>query len=277
MIVLYCGDIVGDPATTRLAEELPSLRRMHGADLVIANAENCAPDGFGMGAEQVHRLLLSGVDIVTGGNHSWDDEESVALLELPEVIRPANLLPGVPGRGVRTVEAAGRTVTVINLADECAMRSVKATAGKFVPAYQAWRDVPKDGAVIVDYHGDHVLEKQIFAHAVDGEATAVLGSHTHEATGPLHILPGGTAFVTEVGMTGPDGGVQGFAPPNLVNSLRSTGNAFSGAMPPVGDGPLVLGMVLLEISDGRTVRLERLSWPDRPVAALLAQSQGVQR
>jgi calcineurin-like phosphoesterase len=150
------------------------------------------------------------------------------------------------------------------------MHSVRATAGKFRPAWDGWTDAPKDGAVIVDYHGDHVLEKQIFAHAVDGVAAAVLGTHTHEATGALHILPGGTGFVTEVGMTGPAGGVQGFAPLNMVTSLRETGDPFSGDMPTVQRGPLVLGMVLLEIHNGRTVRLERLSWLSQDTESVLA-------
>lgn len=261
MIVLYCGDVVGERASARLAESLPVLRREHRADLVVVNAENSAPNGLGMGAKQADALLEAGADVLTGGNHSWDSEESVELLGLPRVVRPANLRTGVPGRGSVQVEVCGEPVTVLNLADHCAMKSVKATAGKFRPAYDGWREAPKTGTVIVDYHGDHVLEKQIFAHAVDGQAAAVLGSHTHEATGPLHILPGGTGFVAEVGMTGPGDGVQGFAPANLVSGLRTTGNPFSAPLPSVSLGPLVLGAVLLEIRDNQTVRLERLSWP----------------
>ncbi|MGA4844455.1 YmdB family metallophosphoesterase [Streptomyces sp. G45] len=266
MIVLYFGDVVGERASALLAERLPALRHEHRVDLVIANAENSAPNGLGMGGKQVEELLAAGVDVITGGNHSWDSEESVGLLSLPRVIRPENLAAGVPGRGTIEVEAAGETVTVVNLADHCAMKSVKATAGKFLPAYESWCAASKNGVVIVDYHGDHVLEKQIFAHAVDGAAAAVLGSHTHEATGPLHILPRGTAFVAEVGMTGPGDGVQGFAPGNLVSGLRATGDPFSAPLPSVSLGPVVLGAVLLDIRDGRTVGLERLDWP-APVGA----------
>ena len=258
MIVLFFGDVVGDRASAFLAERLPGLRRAHGADLVIVNAENSAPSGLGMGTAQVDALLEAGTDVITGGNHSWDSPESVALLALPRVLRPANLAPGVPGRGVLHVPVGGETVTVVNLADHCAMRSVKAAKGRFRPAWDGWLEADRRGTVIVDYHGDHVLEKQIFAHAVDGEAAAVLGSHSHEATSPLHLLPGGTAFVTEVGMVGPGDGVQGFAPGHLVAGLRSTGNPFSGPMPPVSRGPLVLGGVVVEIADGRAVRLERI-------------------
>ncbi|MFH8492038.1 YmdB family metallophosphoesterase [Streptomyces longisporoflavus] len=261
MIILYCGDVVGEQASTRLAETLPALRRIHGVDLVVVNAENCAPTGLGMAAKQVHQLLDAGVDVITGGNHSWDSEESVELLELAQVVRPENLAPGVPGHGHVHVEVAGETVTVVNLADHCAMKSVKATAGKFRPAYAGWTTAPKDGTVIVDYHGDHVLEKQIFAHAIDGTAAAVLGSHTHEATVPLHILPQGTGLVTEVGMTGPGGSVQGFTPDNLARGLRETGDPFSAPLPTVSSGPLLLGAVLLDVRDGRTVHIERITWP----------------
>ncbi|MFD0853801.1 YmdB family metallophosphoesterase, partial [Actinomadura adrarensis] len=126
MIVLFFGDVVGERATAFLAEQLPGLRRAHGADLVIVNAENSAPNGLGMGGKQVHELLEAGADVITGGNHSWDSSDSVAQLALPRVLRPANLAPGVPGRGIAHLAVGGVTVTVINLADQCAMRSVKA-------------------------------------------------------------------------------------------------------------------------------------------------------
>ncbi|GAA4185818.1 TIGR00282 family metallophosphoesterase [Streptosporangium oxazolinicum] len=259
MRILFFGDIVGDRATAHIAERLSDLRREYDADLVIANAENCAPNGLGMAAKQIDQLLLAGVDVITGGNHSWDSDESTGLLALEQVLRPANLAPDVPGRGVLTLDAAGEKITVINLADHCAMKSVKKVAAGFRPAYEGWLAAERIGTVIVDYHGDHVLEKQIFAHAVDGEASAVIGTHSHEATTALHLLPGGTGFVTEVGMTGPAGGVQGFAPEVMVAGLRTTGNPFSGDLPAPGDGPITLGAVCIEIHDGRTTDLRRVA------------------
>ena len=238
---------------------MPELRAEYDVDIAIANAENCAPDGLGMAAKQVEQLLTAGFDVITGGNHSWDSDESVDLLALEQVIRPSNLIEPVPGRGVIHVEVPAGTVTVINLADHCAMKSVKAVAGRFIPAYESWLRAEKRGVVIVDYHGDHVLEKQIFAHAVDGEAAAVIGTHTHEPTVPLHILPGGTAFVTDVGMVGPVGGVQGFDPSHLVAGLRTTGNPFSGTIPRPLDGPVSMGAVIFQVDGARTLRLERVS------------------
>lgn len=258
MIVLFFGDIVGEEATAYLAQRVPELRREHGADLVIANAENCAPNGLGMAAKQVEWLFDSGVDVITGGNHSWDSPESVEALEHPMVVRPCNLAAGAAGRGVVHVEAAGETVTVLNLADACSMKGAKAVARLWQPAYASWVTADKRGTVIVDYHGDHVIEKQIFARAVDGEAAAVLGTHTHEPTLPLQILPAGTALVTDVGMIGPTGGVQGFAYDGFVTGLKRTGNPFSEPLPTPLEGPIALGAVLVEI-EGRTARrLERI-------------------
>jgi len=259
MIVIFFGDIVGARATDFLLDRLPALRAGHRADLVVANAENCAPDGLGMTVPQVEALLAGGVDVVTGGNHSWDSADSVRALDNPRVLRPFNLAEGVPGRGVLTVQADREEVTVLNLADDCAMRSVKATKGKVRPAYSGWAAAPRTGTVLVDYHGDHVLEKQIFARAVDGEAAAVLGTHTHEPTLPLHVLPGGTALVTDVGMTGPLGGAQGFGYAEFVAGLRDSGNPFAFGIPALSDGPIVMGAVVLHIEGGKTLRVARIS------------------
>lgn len=259
MIVLFFGDIVGAEATDYLIGRLARLRARHRVDLVVANAENCAPDGHGMTVRQIEALLDNGIDVITGGNHSWDSSDSVRALANPQVLRPFNVAEDVPGRGVLTIEVNGEPVTVLNLADACAMKSVKATRGKVRPAYAGWVKADRRGTVIVDYHGDHVLEKHIFARAVDGEAAAVLGTHTHEATLPLHVLPGGTALVADVGMTGPTGGVQGFSYDLFVAGLRNTGNPFALGMPRPIFGPIVLGGVLLEIESGKTLWLERLS------------------
>lgn len=259
MILLFVGDVVGAVAAKFLAARIPEMRRRLAADLVVVNAENCAPNGLGQTVELVDLLFASGVDVITGGNHSWDSDDSVAALAHPRVLRPYNVDDAAPGAGVLTIEVRGEPVTVLNLADACAMHGVGAVGGKVRPVYEAFTDAPRAGAVIVDFHGDHVLEKQIFAHAVDGEAAAVLGTHTHEATLPLHIFPGGTAFVTDVGMAGPVGGMQGFAPANLVANLKRTGNAFGGPMPrPIEDAPITVGAVLIEFDGRRAVRIERV-------------------
>lgn len=259
MHVLFFGDIVGAEAAAQVAERLPSLRAELNVDLTIINAENCAPSGLGMANKQVSQLLEAGADVITGGNHSWDTRESIELLARDRIIRPNNIGPGIPGRGITQVAVGPQTVTVINLADACSMKSVRIIEGTLHSAYKSWRESDKKGVVIVDYHGDHVLEKQIFAHAVDGEAAAVIGTHTHEPTSALHILPNGTAFVSDAGMIGPAGGVQGFDPACLVAGLKANGDPFSGPMPSVAVGPVTGDGILLEISGSRTVSIRRVS------------------
>lgn len=259
MIVLFIGDIVGPHATAYVAERVPALRRQHGVDLAVANAENCAPSGMGMTVELIDMLLDNGVDVVTGGNHSWDGPEADKALDHPRVLRPQNIGADAPGKGSLAVPVSGQTVTVLNLIDACALRSAGGVAGPARNPYACWLEADKSETVLVDFHGEHVIDKQIFARAVDGEAAAVLGTHTHEPTLPLHILPGGTALITDVGMTGSLGGVQGFAHANFVDGLKREGNPFARPLPGPVTGPVTLGAVILEIEDGKTRRVERLT------------------
>src|ERR671912_657728 len=210
MNLLMIGDVVGPEATAWLADRLPTLRREHAVDLVVVNAENCAVTaptpwaGFGMTPALVDLLLAAGADVITSGNHGWDGPDAEKVHGYPQVLRPLNMPQDTLGRGATTVEVAGEPVMIVNLASE------RGTVDGALPVYPAWRTVEQRGTVVIDFHGDAAWEKMIFATAVDGEAAAVLGTHTHEATEALHILPGGTGFVTDVGMTGPTGYPGGF-------------------------------------------------------------------
>lgn len=257
MNLLFVGDVVGPVAVRWLAGRLPALRREHGVDLVVANAENCAPSGCGMTSELVGLLFDSGVDAITGGNHSWDGPEAEDILRRPRVLRPHNLPDGVPGKGIVHLEAAGETVTVLNLADADALRLTEAVGGKTRPLWASWLAVEKRGTVVVDLHAEHVINKQVFAHAVDGEAAAVLGTHTHEPTLPLHVLPKGTALVTDVGMTGPSAGVMGFEPENFVDGLKED-DPFAPPPPVPAAGSVELGAVLLRVEGRKTREISRL-------------------
>lgn len=259
MIVLFIGDIVGGQAVAFVARALPQLRDLYDVDLVVANAENSAACGTGTSLEAVELLLAEGVDVVTGGNHSWEGDDAEATLAHPRVLRPINATPGLPGRGAATVDVAGEPVTVVNIADVRAL-SQDARDGAVSP-FDAWLATEHRGTIIVDFHGDHVIEKQVFAYAVDGQAAAVLGTHSHEPTLPLHILPRGTALVTDVGMTGPLGGVQGFDHRRFVEALKVDGNYLAPPLPKPVDGPITLGAVLAEIRGTTTVRLERVAQP----------------
>jgi len=255
--VVFVGDIVGPTAVRYVADRLPDLRREHGADLVVANAENCAPSGNGMTSGLVELLFESGVDVITGGNHSWDGSEADEILAHPHVLRPHNVPDGVPGKGILHLEAAGEPVTVLNLADSDALRFTEAVGGEALPLWSSWRAADRRGAVIVDLHAEHVINKQVFAHAVDGWAAAVLGTHTHDPTLKLHLLPGGTALVTDVGMTGPAGGVMGFEPANFVSGFKE-GNPFAPPPPVPTGGPIELGAVLVRVEGHKARNLLRL-------------------
>jgi len=246
MNVLFVGDIVGPPAVEWLAERLPGLRAEHDVDLVIVDAENCAPNCEGMTVALVERLLDAGTDVVTAGNHAFDGDEVEAVLALDRVLRPHNAVDGAPGRGVITVGG----VRVVVLADRLAMDGHISE-----DPYAAWEALPPGPTTIVEIHALSVMAKQSLAYAIDGQAAAVLGTHTHEPTSELHLLPGGTAHVTEVGMTGPLGGPQGLQPQPVVDRVR-------GVDPPAplrpADGEIVLGAILLDLRDGLTRSLRRL-------------------
>lgn len=257
MRVLFIGDVVGPQAVRWLAERLPALRGRHAVDVVVVNAENaavtgpCPRDGFGMTVALVAQLVEAGADVVTSGNHAWDGPEADRVLTLPQVLRPLNVPPSWPGRGVLELQAGSERVTVANLTDASAIEEA-------TPLWPAWEGVGRRGTLLVDLHSGSVNGKLAFAAAVDGSAAAVLGTHTHEPTCDLHVLPGGTAVVSDVGMTGPGGGVQGIESAHMA--VHARGEACAG-LPPfeLAGGPIVLGAVLLDVADGRTRAIQRVT------------------
>lgn len=259
MNLLFVGDIVGPAATDYLAARLPTLRHDHAVDVVVVNGENCSVTGkdpltgFGMSFAQIELLLGAGVDAVTSGNHAWDGPEADRVLAHPRVLRPHNLPPGRAGKGVlRLDDVAEEPVTIVNLADTGAIADA-------LPVYSAWCGIGVTGTVVVDFHGDHFDEKVGFAFAVDGTAAAVLGTHTHEPTLPLRLLPGGTAFVADVGMTGPEGGWGGIDPAYAVARVKGEVVGPHHKRFELASGPVTLGAVLLRILNGRTVEITRIS------------------
>jgi len=256
--VLFVGDVVGPAAVAYLADRLPVLRADLALDVVIANAENCGPTGIGMAVDLVERLVAAGVDVVTAGNHAFDGPEVAGVLAVPRVLRPLNLSPGVLGRGSITIDVSGEALTVLVLADREALALAPSVAAFGRRPWDAWCAAERLGTVIVDYHAQSDMEKEAFAHAVDGAAAAVIGTHTHVPTLPLHLLTCGTALVTDVGMTGPAGGIEGFDAARYVEIVRGTPPE---AAPPVrvAGGPIVLGAVVLDIEAGRTTAIARVT------------------
>jgi calcineurin-like phosphoesterase len=255
---LFVGDVVGPRAAEWLAGRLPRLRAEHGVDLAVVDAENAGEDAESMSVATVEALLAAGADVVTGGNHAFDGAEVEAVLAHERVLRPLNVAAGVPGRGELTVAAAGEEVRVVVLADSLALDWAPEYARMAVEPYAAFAALPPGPpTTIVEMHALSVTGKQGLAYALDGRVAAVLGTHTHEPTLPLHLLPGGTALVTDVGMTGPVNGPQGMRADAVAAHVRDPAGGRP-APPGPADGEIVLAAILLEIEGGLTRSLRRL-------------------
>jgi len=212
MRILFIGDIVGRSGRTIVNERLPALVRDWKLDLVVANGENAA-GGFGI-TEAIYRELLdAGVDAVTLGNHAWDQKEALVFIErAPRLIRPINYPAGTPGRGAAMVEAkSGARVLVVNAMGRIFMEPLDDPFAAVDHELNACPLRQGADAIIVDFHGEATSEKQAMGYFCDGRASLVVGTHTHVPTADLRILAGGTAFMSDVGMTGDFDSVIGMA------------------------------------------------------------------
>ncbi len=212
MRILFVGDIVGRSGRIVAYERLPKLIHDWKLDLVVANGENAA-GGFGI-TETIYRELLdAGVDAITLGNHAWDQKEALVFIERAErLIRPINYPAGTPGRGAAMIEAKnGARVLVVNAMGRIFMDPLEdpfAAIDRELPACPLRHGAD---ASIVDFHGEATSEKQAMGYFCDGRATLVVGTHTHVPTADLRVLPGGTAYMSDVGMTGDFDSVIGMA------------------------------------------------------------------
>ena len=200
MKILFIGDIVGRPGRQLVRDALPRLVDAHMIDLVVANVENAAA-GFGLTPDVVTELFDVGIDVMTTGNHVWDKRDGLVCLDQePALLRPANYPPGVPGHGVGLYRtAAGLPVAVINLEGRVFMGGLDCPfrkADELLEGLDAGQKV-----IIVDFHAEATSEKGALAAYLDGRVSAVVGTHTHVQTADERVLPGGTAFITELGMT----------------------------------------------------------------------------
>jgi 2',3'-cyclic-nucleotide 2'-phosphodiesterase len=212
--------VVGRPGRRAVEERLPSLRDELDADVCIVNGENIA-DGVGITPKLADRLLASGADAITLGNHVWRRGEIAPYLkESDRVIRPANLSARAPGKGLTFVEAReGTKVAVINLLGSL---FINPPAGPFEVAEElVERARSQTPVVVVDFHGEATSEKVAMARLLDGKATAVIGTHTHVQTNDARVQPGGTAAISDAGMTGPHDSVIGVVAELAIRSMRT--------------------------------------------------------
>jgi len=251
MLILAVGDIVGRPGRKAVQKLLPDLRQQYKLDLVIANGENAA-GGFGLTLPTANELLDAGVDVLTSGNHIWAQKEIIPHLdsEMP-ILRPLNYPPGVPGKGY----IINNQAMVVNLIG-------RTFIGNFDCPFRAMDKLlvevkPKPVVIIVDFHAEATSEKVAMGRYLDGRVSAVLGTHTHVGTIDIQLLPQGTAYTTDIGMTGPVDSIIG-------DEAKAVINRFLTAMPhhlSVGKGKTIFNAVLVRVDEnsGRATSIDRIT------------------
>jgi len=258
MRILFIGDVVGKPGRQAVAALVPALRRERDVDLVIANGENSA-HGAGFTQTTVTELLESGVDVLTSGDHTWDQKEAYQVIDRERrLIRPLNMAPNVPGRGSTIVNVGDRfSVGVLNLmgrvympANDCPFRAGEAEVNRLRQ---------KTNIIFVDMHAEATSEKIALSRFLDGKVSAVVGTHTHVQTADEQILPNGTAYLSDAGMTGPHDSVLG-------RDVEAVVRRFVTGMPQkleVATGKVELCGVIIEVDElsGKARKIERLRIP----------------
>ena len=253
LAILFVADVVGHPGRDAVKAVLPALKKELQPDLTIVNGENVA-GGFGLTTKLVAELRQAGADVITTGNHVFAQKDFVNdLPTLERVLRPANYPPGAPGRGACVVEAAGERVLVMNLMGR--IFTADGLDDPFRAADGILADHPGIKVVFCDMHAEATSEKTAMGWHLDGRASAVVGTHTHIPTADARVLPGGTAYVTDVGMVGPRDGCIGMDKDVVLQRfLTGVPNRFA-----VAPGPVTFNSVLVTIraSTGRATTIQR--------------------
>ena len=254
MNILFIGDIFGRPGRTLVADHLRDLIERHGLDLVIANGENAAA-GFGITPRLAGELLALGIDVLTSGNHIWDRREILEFLpQEPRLLRPANYVSG-PGHGLyRGTARSGIEYAVLNLQGRVFMGQSDCP---FRTADRELEQLPASCKIrIVDMHAEATSEKLAMGWYLDGRVTAVVGTHTHVPTADECVLPQGTAYITDIGMTGPYDSVIGINKETILQKFLTQMPAKFDAAE--GDARLMAVLIRADAETGRALSIERL-------------------
>ncbi len=249
MRILFLGDVVGRTGREAVADHLPNLRRQLSVDFVVANGENAA-GGFGITEKIVGELEEYGVDVITTGNHVWDQRETeVTIDRMSAVLRPINFPVGTPGRGSGLFEVPGQSdkrVYVMNAMGRLFMDALDDPFAVVDEVLQSDPQVQMADAIVMDFHGEATSEKMAFGHFLDGRVNLVVGTHTHVPTSDAHILRGGTAYMTDAGMCGDYDSVIGMDKDEPIN--RFTRKVSRGRLV-VAEGEGTLSGVIIETAD----------------------------
>jgi metallophosphoesterase (TIGR00282 family) len=266
--LLFIGDLVGKPGRELVRRGLKALVARYEVDLVIANSENAAA-GFGITPDLADDLFAAGVNVMTGGNHTWDKKEILSYFaEQPRLLRPANLPAGAPGRGRFVAKATnGVTVGVINIMGRVFMTAIDDPFRVVLDEIAAVRQEAR--LIFVDFHAEATSEKVAMGWHLDGRVTAVVGTHTHVQTADERVLPQGTAYITDVGMTGPHDSVIGVDRSVVIQRfLTALPQRFDTAT----ENPRLNGvLVTADEATGRATAIARVSLSAQQIETLVAQ------
>ena len=269
MNILFIGDIVGRPGRELIRKGLRAVVDVHDIDLVIANVENAAA-GFGITKEIGDTILEWGVDVMTSGNHVWDKKEAIPYIQTePRLVRPANYPPGVPGRGSYLAHTRdGRAVGVVNAMGRVFMLNIDDPFAVVLREIDDLRASTR--VIIVDFHAEATSEKIAMGWHLDGRVTAVLGTHTHVQTADDRILPKGTAYLTDTGMTGPHDSIIGM---QREPALSRFVTGMPSRLEPATGNPRLHGVVVTcDDKTGKASAITRLSYSETQLHELELQS-----
>jgi metallophosphoesterase (TIGR00282 family) len=257
MKVLMIGDVVARPGRIAVLERIQDLREQYGIDLAVMNAENVA-GGFSITPPLADQLFATGIDVMTSGNHIFDKREVIPYIERqPRLLRPANYPPGTPGKGIWIGEVRGVGVAVLNLIGRVFMGPAD---DPFRAAEELVAAIPADVKVrLVDIHAEATSEKVAMGWFLDGRVSAVVGTHTHVQTADERILTEGTAYLTDIGMTGSYSGVIGMDRNDVIT--RFTSAIYKRADHSTGNVRIYAAVIDIDETSGRAREITRLSLP----------------
>ena len=258
MKILAIGDIVGEAGVEKLEKELPKIKEENNIDFIIVNGENAA-GGMGINKNNFNGMLRAGADVVTLGNHTWAKKDVFGFINDTKILRPANYTKGLPGRGYGIYECNNKKIAVINLIGRVDMNVL--SENPFQVAKKIIQKIKEEADIIVvDFHAEATAEKIAMGRFLDGYITALFGTHTHVQTADEKILPKGTGYITDIGMTGPESSVIGM---NIEASLKR----FETTLPErykIADGPCMLNGCIFEVDEEsfKTTKITRIYMHD---------------
>ena len=254
MTILEVGDIVGESGVKKLKEQLPKIKKEKNIDFVITNGENSA-SGMGITEKNFNNIIEAGTNVITMGNHTWGKKEIFKFIDNPKLLRPANYPKGVPGTGLGIYECNGKKIAVMNLMGRVDINIL--TENPFIMASDMVKEIQnKVDIIIMDFHAEATAEKIAMARYLDGKITILFGTHTHVQTADEQILPNGTAYITDLGMTGPKNSVIGM-------DIQASIKRFETTLPEkykLAEGECIMNAVIFDIDDetNKVTKIERI-------------------